>query len=85
MERLLTPKDIAERLSVSLRTARTYMATMPHLRAPLRVSEADLARWEDNRTVIPQEAQEAPQEAPRRARRIRFDLAPEDRIPRRKT
>lgn len=78
MERLLTPADIAERFSVTERTARRYMARMPHLMAPLRVSEADLARWEMDRTIDPEAASQSPYKAPRRARVIG------DRIPRRK-
>lgn len=78
MERLLTPADIAERYTVTERTARRYMASMPHLRAPLRVSEAVLARWEMDRTIDPEAAPQAPYKAPRRARIIG------DRIPRRR-
>ena len=78
MERLLTPADIAARYTVTERTARRYMARMPHQTEPLRVSEADLARWEMNRTIDPEAAPQAHYKAPRRARIIG------DRIPRRK-
>ena len=78
MERLLTPADIAARYTVTERTARSYMARMPHQTEPLRVSEADLARWEMNRTIDPEAAPQAPYKPLRRARIIG------DRIPRRK-
>ena len=45
MDRLLTVDDVAQVLSVSRRTAYTYMADMIHLSRPLRVAESSLREW----------------------------------------
>ena len=45
MERLLTVDDVARTLSISRRTAYTYMAKMDHLMRPLRVTEGSLRAW----------------------------------------
>ena len=53
MERMLTPEDVAQVLSVSRRTAYDYMTQMPHLDRPRRVSEYSLHEWIMERTIDP--------------------------------
>lgn len=53
MERLLQLRDIQERYGVSRQTARKYMLLMAHMENPLRVTEAALRNWEQERTKYP--------------------------------
>jgi predicted DNA-binding transcriptional regulator AlpA len=53
MDRMLTVDDVARVLSVSRRTAYTYMAQMIHMDSPRRVSEYGLSAWIRARTVDP--------------------------------
>ena len=54
MERLLTVEDVADRLQVTKRYARSIMARMPHIvlggRKMIRVTETDLVEELRNRT-----------------------------------
>ena len=57
---LLSPKDVAERLQVSLRTAQKIMRSVPHINIGsgtknehLRISEELLDEYIRNRTVVP--------------------------------
>ena len=57
MTKLLTPQEVATRLSVTPRTAQRWMAAgeMPALQLPsgdYRVDPADLERWERERREI---------------------------------
>lgn len=50
MEKLYSPKEIAERYGCSVDTARDYMRRMEHMEKPLRVRESVLRAWECERT-----------------------------------
>jgi len=78
MDRLLTAADVAETLRVSVRTAYVYMAQMPHLNSPRRVSQQHLKEWIISKTVLPPEKN--PPGMPRR----RAVCTKIDRIPMRK-
>ena len=53
MEKLLTPDDVASILSVSKRTAYDLMKGMQRIEKPLRVTEASLREWINQRAVAP--------------------------------
>jgi len=53
MERLITVKDVSERYSCSLPTARKYIRQCnPHMENPLVVPEWAFREWEENRMVF---------------------------------
>ena len=59
MKKLLTVSDIQERYQLkSATTARSYMRQMEHMEKPLRVTEAAVERWEENKTINPAEKAE---------------------------
>ena len=54
MERLVTVKDVQERYSCSLPTARKYMRQIiPHMENPLTATETAFHEWEKSRMVYP--------------------------------
>lgn len=53
MERMLSPEQVAEILSVKKSTAYTMIHQMPHMERPLRVSERALREYIESRTVYP--------------------------------
>lgn len=53
MERLVTVKDVQERYSCSLPTARKYLRQMFHYEEPLTAPRWAFDEWEDSRAVIP--------------------------------
>ena len=53
MEKLLSPPQVAEIMSISTRSAYTIMHRMPHIPQPLRVSERALRDYIDRQTVYP--------------------------------
>lgn len=50
---LLSPADVAETLKVSKRTAYKLMQEMAHIERPMRVTEASLTEWINQRAVEP--------------------------------
>ena len=60
MEKMLTPKDVADRMQISLQAARARMMEMPGCidissggkNKILRVPESGLDDWKSNRTVV---------------------------------
>ena len=55
MERLLSPEQVAEIMSISKRSAYTVMNRLPHMQQPLRVTERALREYIEQRTVYPME------------------------------
>ena len=53
MERLLSPDQVAEIMSISKRSAYTVMNRMPHMEQPLRVTERALREYIESRMVYP--------------------------------
>lgn len=53
MERMLSPEQVAEILSVKKSTAYTVIHRMPHMESPLRVSERALREYIESRMVYP--------------------------------
>ena len=52
MDKLITPKTVAERYGCSLATARKYIRRCnPHMEHPLATSEKAFREWERERTV----------------------------------
>ena len=54
MERLVTVKDISERYSVSMKTARSYIRQMFHYEKPLTAPEWAFREWERSREKMPE-------------------------------
>lgn len=53
MERMLSPEQVAEILSVKKSTAYTVIHQMPHMERPLRVSERALREYIESKMVYP--------------------------------
>ena len=53
MEKLLSPEQVAEIMSVSKRSAYDHMHRMPYMDGPLRVRERDLKEYIESRMVYP--------------------------------
>lgn len=53
MERLLSPDQVAEIMSISKRSAYTVMYRMPHMEQPLRVTERALREYIESKMVYP--------------------------------
>lgn len=53
MERLLSPEQVAEILSVKKSTAYTIIHRMPHMESPLRVTERALRDYIESKMVYP--------------------------------
>ena len=53
MERLLSPEQVAEIMSISKRSAYTVMNRMPHMEQPLRVTERALKEYIESKMVYP--------------------------------
>lgn len=62
VDRLLSPEQVAEIMSVSKRSAYDHMHRMPYMESPLRVRERDLREYIESRMVYPM-----PQKKRRRA------------------
>lgn len=53
MERLLSPDQVAEIMSISKRSAYDHMNRMPHMSSPLRVTERALREYIESKMVYP--------------------------------
>lgn len=53
MERLLSPEQVAEIMSISKASAYTVIHRMPHMEGPLRVTERALREYIESRMVYP--------------------------------
>lgn len=53
MERMLSPEQVAEILSISKASAYTVIHRMPHMEQPLRVTERALREYIDSKMVYP--------------------------------
>lgn len=53
MEKMLSPEQVAEIMSVSKRSAYDHMHRMPYMDSPLRVRERDLREYIESRMVYP--------------------------------
>jgi hypothetical protein len=53
MDKMLSPKQIMELMSISKRKAYDIIYQMPHIEGPLRVSERALKAWIEQKTVYP--------------------------------
>jgi hypothetical protein len=53
MEKMLSPEQVAEIMSVSKRSAYDHMHRMPYMESPLRVKERDLREYIESRMVYP--------------------------------
>ena len=53
MEKMLSPEQVAEIMSVSKRSAYDHMHRMPYMDSPLRVRERDLKEYIESRMVYP--------------------------------
>ena len=53
VDRLLSPEQVAEIMSVSKRSAYDHMHRMPYMDSPLRVRERDLREYLESRMVYP--------------------------------
>lgn len=53
VDRLLSPEQVAEIMSVSKRSAYDHMHRMPYMDSPLRVRERDLKEYIESRMVYP--------------------------------
>ena len=87
MDRMLTVDDVARVLSVSRRTAYTYMAQMIHMDSPRRVTEYSLRAWIAERTAGPDEPKETKGKGKKKTRQrpLKMALMGNDyRIPRRR-
>lgn len=53
IDRLLSPEDVADIMSISKRSAYTVMHRIPHMDSPLRVTERALREYINERMVYP--------------------------------
>lgn len=69
MERLLTPRDIAQRYGVTQATGRNYIRRIAgHMENPLRVAESLFRAWEAGRAVWGQEPEKKSRESAKKKR-----------------
>ena len=53
IDRLLSPEDVADIMSISKRSAYTVMHRIPHMDSPLRATERALREYIESKTVYP--------------------------------
>lgn len=69
MDRLLTPRDIAQRYGVTDATGRNYIRRIAgHMENPLRVAESLFRAWEAGRAVWSQEEKKSCEKSKKRGR-----------------
>lgn len=53
IDRLLSPEDVADIMSISKRSAYTVMHRIPHMDSPLRVTERALKDYIEGKMIYP--------------------------------